>query len=297
MALQIEVPAFEDQQTIARYLDNAELRIARAIQAKQRTLSLVLERERALLADLLTPYIPQRLGGAADADLAVAPLRAVYQESNERSVTGGEELLSVSHITGVTPRSHKNVTMFMAASHIGYKLVQPDDLAVNTMWAWMGAMGVSEYPGIVSPSYSVYRPRPNSPLLPAYLHHLLRSAAYVDEYNRASTGVTASRARLYPWQLLRLPVCLPDEGAQRRVLADANSVAASTAAAADALRTEIALLREYRTRLISDVVSGKKDVRAEAAGMKDVGPAELATVLGGATDSGNDDVEGDEDVE
>jgi len=42
--------------------------------------------------------------------------KCYYREVDQRSTTGGEELLSVSHITGVTPRSQKNVTMFKAES-------------------------------------------------------------------------------------------------------------------------------------------------------------------------------------
>jgi type I restriction enzyme S subunit len=42
----------------------------------------------------------------------------LFREVDERSATGSEELLSVSHLTGVTPRSQKNVTMFKAASYV-----------------------------------------------------------------------------------------------------------------------------------------------------------------------------------
>ncbi len=63
-------------------------------------------------------------------------------EIDERSKSGEEELLSVSHVTGVTPRSQKNVTMFMAESYAGHKSCRPGDLVVNTMWAWMAALGV-----------------------------------------------------------------------------------------------------------------------------------------------------------
>jgi type I restriction enzyme S subunit len=80
-----------------------------------------------------------------------------FREVDERSVTGDEELLSVSHTTGVTPRSQKNVTMFKAASYVGHKLARPNDIVINTMWAWMAALGVSKHTGIVSPSYAVYR--------------------------------------------------------------------------------------------------------------------------------------------
>ena len=65
-----------------------------------------------------------------------------FIERDERSVTGDEEMLTVSHITGVTPRSEKDVNMFEADSNEGYKLASPDQLVINTLWAWMGAMGV-----------------------------------------------------------------------------------------------------------------------------------------------------------
>lgn len=84
-----------------------------------------------------------------------------FKEIDERSQTGDEEMLSVSHITGVTPRSQKNVTMFKAESNVGQKCCQLGDLVINTMWAWMSALGVSNYAGIVSPAYGVYRPKSN----------------------------------------------------------------------------------------------------------------------------------------
>ncbi|MGA7630151.1 MAG: hypothetical protein WCB11_05260, partial [Terriglobales bacterium] len=64
----------------------------------------------------------------------------LFHEVDERSTTGKEELLSVSHLTGVTPRSQKTVTMFLAKSNIGHKVCRPDDVVINTMWAWMGAL-------------------------------------------------------------------------------------------------------------------------------------------------------------
>lgn len=66
----------------------------------------------------------------------------LFREVDDRSKTGDEELLSVSHITGVTPRSQKNINMFLAESYIGSKLCREGDLVINTMWAWMAALGV-----------------------------------------------------------------------------------------------------------------------------------------------------------
>src|SRR5262245_50968551 len=83
--------------------------------------------------------------------------KAILHEVDDRSETGDEELLTVSHLTGVTRRSEKTVNMTMAETLVGYKICRRFDLAINTMWGWMGALGVSGCDGIVSPSYNVYR--------------------------------------------------------------------------------------------------------------------------------------------
>ena len=70
----------------------------------------------------------------------------LYYESNENSLSGMEDLMSVSHITGVTPRK-QNVTMFLAENNEGYKLCRPGDIVVNTMWAYMAALGVARQTG------------------------------------------------------------------------------------------------------------------------------------------------------
>jgi type I restriction enzyme, S subunit len=135
--------------------------------------------------------------------------KRLFREVDERSTTGKEELLSVSHITGVTPRRLKTVTMFLAESNVGHKVCRPGDLVINTLWAWMGALGVTRHTGIVSPAYGVYRPVAGGGILPAYAAHLLRTPLYAAEYQRRSTGVNSSRLRLYPEQFLRIPVPVP----------------------------------------------------------------------------------------
>ena len=142
-----------------------------------------------------------------------------FREVDERSETGTEELLSVSHLTGVTPRSQKNVTMFKAESYVGHKLCRSGDLAVNTMWAWMAALGVAKQTGIVSPAYGVYRPHDPRTFDPEYLDYLLRTKSYVTEYYCRSTGIRTSRLRLYPDELLDIPVIRPPREEQEIMVA------------------------------------------------------------------------------
>ncbi len=185
------------------------------------------------------------------------PLRAkrLFREVDERSKSGKEELLSVSHLTGVTPRRLKTVTMFMAESNVGHKVCRPGDLVINTLWAWMAALGVTRHTGIVSPSYGVYRPTEGGGILPAYADHLLRTPLYAAEYQRRSTGVNSSRLRLYPEQFLRIPVMVPPLDEQAAIVRFLDWANGRLERAIRAKRKVIALLTEQRQAIIKQAVT------------------------------------------
>jgi type I restriction enzyme, S subunit len=178
----------------------------------------------------------------------------LFREVDERSTSGQEELLSVSHVTGVTPRRQKNVTMFMAESYVGHKLCRPGDLVINTMWAWMAALGVAKEPGLVSPSYHVYRPRTPSALHPEFADHLLRTRPYASEYNCRSTGIRGSRLRLYPEEFLDIPIVCPPEEDQRRILSFVNVRDRAIRRYIRTKRRLIELLNEQKQAVISRAV-------------------------------------------
>lgn len=181
--------------------------------------------------------------------------KTFFFEVDERSKTGQEELLSVSHLTGVTPRSQKKVTMFKASSYVGAKLCRPGDIVINTLWAWMAALGASKHVGIVSPAYGVYRSRQADSFNPSYLDYLLRTRAYVAEYIGRSTGVQASRLRLYPNQFLDITVLQPPRPEQDQIVAYLRAQDAHIARLIKAKRSLIALLVEQRTSMVDRAVT------------------------------------------
>lgn len=186
----------------------------------------------------------------------ISRAKYLFREVDDRSTTGDEELLSVSHLTGVTPRREKNVTMFMAESNAGHKLCRPGDLVINTMWAWMAALGVSPYEGLVSPSYGVYRPI-SVDLLSGYTDHLLRTSIYAAEYTRRSTGVNSSRLRLYPDQFLRIPIIVPSRAEQQAIVRFIGHLDRLTSRYVQAKRGLIQLLEEQRRSVVhSAIVKG-----------------------------------------
>lgn len=135
--------------------------------------------------------------------------KEIFFERGSLSQSGKETLLTVSHITGVTRRSEKNVNMFMAETMEGYKHCKTGDLIINTMWAWMGALGTAKEDGICSPAYGVYAPRKNMPYSHRYFDYLFRTTKAVSEMTRNSKGIVSSRLRLYPKDFFQITIALP----------------------------------------------------------------------------------------
>ena len=225
--------------------------------------------------------------------------KGVLSESTALSKDGIEELLSVSHITGITPRSEKKVTMTEAESLEGYRLVEPGDLVINMMWAWMGALGMSRYAGIVSPAYSVYRVKPGVDVDTRYFDYLYRSDVYVMEMTKHSRGIYSSRLRIYPSAFLNLQVPQPPIGVQRAIADHLDRETARIDRLVEEQRRLIDLLQERRVSVVArTLLRGLDDgVRLRYSGNAQLGevPAHwrvvptrhLCTITTGSEDSGN----------
>ena len=83
-------------------------------------------------------------------------LGRLFFESNERS--SSMEILSVSVAKGIYPASESDRDTNPGASLANYKVVHKGDVVYNSMRMWQGAVGSSDYDGIVSPAYIVVRP-------------------------------------------------------------------------------------------------------------------------------------------
>lgn len=83
-------------------------------------------------------------------------LGRLFFESNERS--SSMEILSVSVAKGIYPASESDRDTNPGASLANYKVVHKGDVVYNSMRMWQGAVGSSDYDGIVSPAYVVARP-------------------------------------------------------------------------------------------------------------------------------------------
>jgi type I restriction enzyme S subunit len=269
----LPVPPLPEQQAIAAFLDRETAKIDSLIGEQQRLIELLQEKRQAVISHAVTkglnPDAPMKDSGIEW--LGVVPQhwkcvrnKVVFHEVDDRSETEDGELLTVSHITGVTPRSEKDVNMFMAETFVGYKKCRAGDLVINTMWAWMGALGCARCDGIVSPSYNVYRPRDHQVLWPDYYDDLCRVPSHRIAIKARSTGIWESRLRLYPDAFLGMSMPLPPFGEQQEIAAFVDRQTSQWDSLTAEAERAIALLQERRSALISAAVTGQIDVRGLA---------------------------------
>ena len=260
----VHLPPEPNQRAIADYLDRETARLDALVAAMERVLGLLAEKLRALIARAVTrgldPCVTLRDSGIPwvseiPAHWETERARWLFRERDERSDTGEEDLLTVSHLTGVTLRSGKDVSMFEAATTVGYKICLSGDLAINTLWAWMGAMGVSAIDGIVSPAYNVYEP--GARLDPSYVDALVRMPVFAQEVTRYSRGVWSSRLRLYPEGFFAVSLPIPPLTEQREIVAHIANETSKIDELRAATENATMLLKERRAALIAAAVTGQ----------------------------------------
>lgn len=259
-------PPIQEQKLISRFLSVKTAQIDQAIQTKERQIELLKERKQILIQHTVTrglnPRAPMRNSdiewiGEIPSHWSIKRAKYIFREVDERSPDGQQELLSVSHLTGVTPRSEKNVTMFMSEDYTGSKTCQKDDLIFNIMWAWMGALGVSDRAGIVSSAYGVYRQLNHGTLNPQYLEMLLKTTTYIAHYNKVSTGLHSSRLRFYSHMFMSMEIGFPSREEQDAIVAHLGLESEKLNKALDLLEQQITKLKEYKVTLINSAVTGK----------------------------------------
>ena len=264
----LPIPSMGEQQQILEVISEKTDKVDTLIANVEAQIEKLKDYKQSLITEVVTkglaPTVPMKDSGVAwigeiPAHWEIKRGKALFKETEVRSADGSEELLTVSQYTGITPRSQKNVTMFEALSLEGYKICEIGDIAANTMWLWAGAIGVSEYRGVISPSYNVYRQRGND-FIPRYLDHLLRAPMLVQEYASLSTGIRASRLRLYPKDFLNIHFPVPPLEEQQAILDALSSKCSAVDRLISIKRAKIEKLEQYKRSLIYEYVTGKREV-------------------------------------
>ena len=188
-------------------------------------------------------------------------IKCLLSERNERDCQG-KTLLSVSQYYGIRPKSETDLAdSHIAESYDDYKEVHKGDFVMNIMLAWNGSYAVSDYDGIVSPAYCVFKFRKDC--CKKYFHYLLRTDGYPTAFKTMSRGVIDSRLRLYPEQFYTFPVVIPPVAEQRAIASYLDKKCAEIDSLVELQEQMIAQLTDYKQSVITEAVTKGLNPEAE----------------------------------
>ena len=278
-------PAFE-QAAIVRFLDYVDRRIRRSIRAKEKLIALLQEQKQAIIHEAVTGRIDVRTGrpypdykesgvewlGAVPAHWDVQRSKRVFRPRTELAHPGDTQL-SATQAYGVIAQADyeekigRKVTKILR--HLDQRRhVEIDDFVIS-MRSFQGGLERAWTSGCIRSSYIVLRAV--TALTVGYFGHLFKSAGYIAALQSTANFIRDGQDLNFE-NFCRIDVPFPPIEEQQQI---AHAVGRGTdriASSIERLRRQIGSLREYRARLIADVVTGKLDVRESVAGLPELDP-------------------------
>lgn len=138
----------------------------------------------------------------------------VFDERSERA-SGNEELLSVTISNGVIRQIDSEKRNIASEDKSNYKVVKKGDVPYNSMRMWQGAVGTSDYDGIVSPAYTVLIPKNNCN--GKFFMELFKKQPTLEIFKRWSQGLTSDTWNLKYPVLSTIPFMVPSVKEQEKI--------------------------------------------------------------------------------
>jgi type I restriction enzyme S subunit len=282
----VSVPPIAEQAAIARFLAWATNRLDSAMGAKRRIIALLQEQKQAIIHRAVTrgldPSVPLKdsgipwLGeipehwevitiGAISELLQTGPFGSQLHQSDY--VSGGIPIINPSHLSGGVIRHSSGVTITTekAVALSRHRLRSNDILIARRGDLGRCAVATASEEGWICGTGSLLLRCKTSIIQPNFLQIVFSSRGMCQMLELSSIGATM--ANLNEGSVARQRIPLPPLAEQEEIVASIRISSDAENAAIIRLERDITLLREYRTRLITDVVTGKLDVRKVAAGL------------------------------
>lgn len=266
----LPLPSLKLQEIIIKYLENNVAHIDGLIAKKIKYIDLLEQQRQSIITETVTkglnPNVKMKDSGVEG--IGKIPehweeqkIKYLFYESNERNFNKDAMLLSLFTSIGVKPRSEMEEKGNKAQTVINYKVVRKGDIVVNKLLAWMGAIGLSEYNGVTSPDYDVYRPLNSARIDELYYHYYFRNHYFKGDCFKFGRGIMMMRWRTYPEQLKSILVPVPPKEEQTQIANYIEKKEKELALTIKNIEHSIQKLKEYRQFLIYEAVTGKIDVR------------------------------------
>ncbi|TNV91101.1 restriction endonuclease subunit S [Xylella fastidiosa] len=280
------VPPRPEQDQIVAYLRAQDVHIARFIKAKRDLIKLLTEQKLRIIDHAVTRGLdasvalkPSGIEWLGDVPVNWEVRRLKFLASNTTSQTTtkarDEIYLAMEHVqswTGVARPLEGEVEF---ASTVKRFVV--DDVLFGKLRPYLAKVTRAKCNGVCVSEFLVLRSRKEF-ILPAYLEQMLRCKRVIDLINSSTAGAKMPRADWIFIGNVRLPV--PCKDVQEAILSHIESETKDLGEAITRTEDEIKLIREYRDRLITDVVTGQVDVRGWQPGPEDVVEDAVLAALG-----------------
>lgn len=267
--LMICFPSIDQQMNIADYLDSKCSKIDEIIEKQQAIIKKLKEYKFSIITEAVTKGInPDVELKDSTIDMCeqipvhwdISQNRYLFSLRDEKNYKPLEEvrLLSLYTDLGVFPHGEQEERGNKAVKAEGYKVVYENDIVVNIILAWMGAIGRSAYDGVTSPAYDIYKPNEN--VCSRYYHYLYRTKPFSAECYKYGRGIMAMRWRTYSSEFKSIKVPVPPYIEQCQIADYLDSKCEMLDKTIADRNKAIDILQEYKKTLIYEVVTGKKEV-------------------------------------
>lgn len=266
--LKVPFPPLNEQQAISAFLDSKCAKIDEIIAEAKASIEDYKQWKASIIYEAVTkgldPDVEMKDSGIATfgmvpAHWGVHRFQNLCTLRNEEN-TGGRGLLSVYLDKGVIHYSDSTRMQVHKPSDSldKYQNVYIGDFVLNNQQAWRGSVGVSQYDGIISPAYFVYKL--SAQCVPSYMNYLVRDICMVQQYELASRGVGTIQRNIYePW-LKKARFVLPPVNEQTVIATYLDVQCAKIDELITEKQTLISDLESYKKSLIYEVVTGKRQV-------------------------------------
>ncbi len=272
----VAFPPLEEQVAIVRFLDWANGQLEKAIRAKRKVITLLDEQKQAIIHRAVTrgldPSVPLKPSGISwlgdiPGHWEILRAKFLFRAITRRDAKMSDPKLSVTQARGVVRTDEMSEHSNQARSIENFQTCELGDLVVNKYKAHLGVFWSAPLRGVITPNYSIFVPFRETDA--RYFELLLHTKVYRSYFLRTVQGVTLGMSPLYNGDFLATPMPRPPYREQSAIIEGVRALTADVDVALSRFEREIELLREYRTRLVADVVTGKLDVREAAAKLSD----------------------------
>lgn len=266
-SIMIPIPTPAEQEKIVAFLDKQTNLIESCICLRERELQTLIELKQAKIASAVTrglnPDVPMKDSGIPwigmiPAHWEIKKLKYLFNERSEKGYPD-EPVLCSTQKYGVIPQSlYENRVVVVNKGLEGLKLVEVGDFVIS-LRSFQGGIEYAYYRGIISAAYTVLSPIKG--INSEYLKHVLKSQPFIELLKTCVTGIREGQNINYSL-LKNKEWAFPPPEEQDAIISYLTN--RNIDEYIKSLEKEIEYLKEYKQRLISDVVTGKVDVRDEA---------------------------------